>query len=159
MNTCIGEWVNHTHSPTPSPALPKSSFVWQLVVGVSLSRVVVVVGVDQSLMSHLSHTCKQKYCLQKLIKYTYHKDWSRPVQTSLWLVLDFSKWLWIEDWTAVTVFCGSGISGLFGPGPFSSLVTRLPNTMCCHLHQTLKSWEKKRTHTCHALRWPSLAHM
>jgi len=45
--------------PTPSPAFPKSSFAWQMTVGVSLSRVVVVVGVDQSSMSHLSRTCKQ----------------------------------------------------------------------------------------------------
>ena len=45
--------------PTPSPAFPKSSFVWQMMVGVSLSRVVVVVGVDQSSMLCLSCTCKQ----------------------------------------------------------------------------------------------------
>src|SRR6266545_145545 len=85
---------------TPSPALPKLSFVWQMAVSMSLSKVVVVgVDHDQSSMSHLSHTCKQKYCSQKLIKHTYHKDWSRLVQTSLWLVLDFSKWPWTEGWT------------------------------------------------------------
>ena len=105
--------MNHTHFLTPSPALPKSSFVWQLAVCVSLSRLVVVIGVDQLSMSHLSHTCKQKYCSQKLIKYTYHKDQTSPVQSSLWSVLDFSKLPWTKDQTAVMVFCGPGISGLF----------------------------------------------
>ncbi len=45
--------------PTPSPALPKSLFAWQMMVGVLLSRVVVVVDVDQLSMSCLSCTCKQ----------------------------------------------------------------------------------------------------
>ena len=61
---------------TPSPALPKLSFVWQMTVGMSLSGVVVV-GVDQSSMSHLSCTCKTEvlytevnklYLLQKLVQ-------------------------------------------------------------------------------------------
>ena len=129
----FGEWVTHTHAPTP-PSLPKSSPAWQMAVGVSCRwhRWWWWVSDHQCHVCHALKISSRQSIYSEINKYTYLQQ-KTSLDRSLAGPTFFKMAMDRRPDRGYGLLRSSKFAVFSGPGPvwsrsFSGPVTGLPNT-------------------------------